>query len=79
MTRGLLLLPLLLAACAEAGGISYRGQPLGLPDMNRLSDAANAAGARTGERLGTLPPEGAPPLPRRRSGFSDEPPSWWGR
>ena len=79
MTRSLLLLPILLAGCAEAGGIAYRGQPIGLPDMNQLSGAAYAAGARTGERLGTLPHE--TPRGERRSRFVDPPalPPAWGR
>lgn len=53
----LLLLPLLLIGCAEAGGLTYQGRPLSL---GGLGDAAYSAGARTGERLGTAAPAETP-------------------
>ena len=55
--RPLLLLPALLLAtgCAELGGINFRGEPISV-SPSRLNDAAYAAGARTGERLGISPP-----------------------
>jgi len=59
--RALVLLPLLLAGCADPGGIAFRGQPLSLTGAARdLNDASYAAGARTGERLGLTPPAETP-------------------
>jgi len=57
---------LLLVACADAGGVSFRGRPLGEAfapigaAFGRANDAAYSAGARTGERLGTAPPAETP-------------------
>ena len=59
--RALLLLPvvLLVSACGELGGINFRGEPVTFAP-SRLNDAAYAAGARTGERLGITPPAETP-------------------
>ena len=50
---------ILLTGCAELGGINFRGEPIGF-SPSRLNDAAYAAGARTGERLGIAPPAETP-------------------
>jgi hypothetical protein len=80
----LLALPVLLAGCADAGGIAYQGRPIVLPSFSSMNDAAYSAGARAGERLGTAPPAYTPRAgewypdradagPRRDGG--DRP--WW--
>lgn len=61
-----LALPLLLAACADAGGVGYQGRSLSDAAQwfggafQRAQDSAYSAGARTGERLGTAPPAETP-------------------
>ena len=63
---------LLLPGCAELGGINFRGEPIGI-SPSRLNDAAYAAGARTGERLGIAPPAETPSAGEWRVRKGEEP------